>query len=91
MENSPRIKNGTDRHGAEGGRDLRIALQRFERFLLSCADPWNRDQELRWHNDAQRRIDTRPGIFFWRRISPWQTRSNENTNGLRAAVLPKRY
>ena len=86
----PRVKNGPPLagHGAEAVRDaIAAAITTLpERLRRSLA--WDQGAEMARHTDL--RIDHGLPVYFCDPQSPWQRRTNENTNGLLRQYFPKR-
>lgn len=85
----PRIKDGPALagHSAEAVRDaiartITTLPQQLRRSLT-----WDQEAEMAKHDEL--RIKTGLSIYFCDPHSPWQRRSNENTNGLLRQYFPK--
>jgi IS30 family transposase len=85
----PRSKNGPPLagHGAEAVRDAIAETISTLPDQLRRSLTWDQGAEMAQH--AQLRIDTGLAIYFCDPHSPWQRRSNENTNGLLRQYFPK--
>ena len=86
---APREKNGPALagHGAEAVRDAitRTITSLPEQLRRSLT--WDQGSEMAEH--ARLRIEAGLQVYFCDPHSPWQRGTNENTNGLLAAVLPE--
>jgi len=74
-------------HGAEAVRDAIAAKIVILPEQLRKSLTWDQAAELAQH--AQLRIDAGLAIYFCDPRSPWQRRTNENTNGLLRQYFPK--
>jgi IS30 family transposase len=85
----PRVKNGPALagHRAEAVRDaIAAAIMTLPEHLRRSLT-WDQGTEMAQH--AELRIDTDLAVYFRDPHSPWQRRTNENTNGLLRQYFPK--
>jgi IS30 family transposase len=85
----PRVHNGPALagYGAEATRDALASQFTTMPEQLRRSLTWDRGKELAQH--AQLKIDTGLAVYFADPHSPWQSATNENTNGLLRQYFPK--
>ena len=74
-------------HGAEAVRDAIASSITTLPEQLRRSLTWDQGAEMAQH--ARLRIDTGLAVYFCDPQSPWQRRTNENTNGLLRRYFPK--